>query len=97
VLKPILDDLTSELRRSLEYHSARYPDAPVKRIVLVGGGAKMTNLDAYFSQNLGIPASIGNPIESLATDASQVNQHLIQEHGSAFVVALGLAMREIIR
>ena len=97
VLKPILDDLASELRRSLEYHSARYPDAPVKRIVLVGGGAKMANLDTYFSQNLGIPASIGNPIESLATDASQVNQHLIQEHGSAFVVALGLAMREIIR
>jgi len=97
VLKPILDDLTSELRRSLEYHSARYPDAPVKRIVLVGGGAKMANLDTYFSQNLGIPASIGNPLQSLATDASQVNQHLIQEHGSAFVVALGLAMREIIR
>jgi Tfp pilus assembly PilM family ATPase len=85
------------LRRSLEYHSARYPDAPVKRIVLVGGGANMANLDTYFSQNLGIPTSIGNPIQSLSTDASQVNQHLIQEHGSAFVVALGLAMREIIR
>jgi type IV pilus assembly protein PilM len=97
VLKPILDDLTSELRRSLEYHSARYPDAPVKRIVLVGGGAKLHNLDKYFSQNLGVPAIVGNPLQSLTTDSSQVNPQLIKEHGNAFVVALGLAMREIIR
>lgn len=97
VLKPIFDDLASELRRSLEYHSARYPDAPVRRIVLVGGGAKMHNLDTYFSQNLGVPASIGNPFHSLDVDASQVNQQLVAEQGSALVVALGLAMREIIR
>jgi len=97
VLKPILDDLASELRRSLEYHGARYPDAPVKRIILVGGGAKMHNLDTYFSQNLGVPASVGNPLQSLATDTSQVNQQVIAEQGSALAVALGLAMREIIR
>jgi hypothetical protein len=97
VLKPILDDLSSELRRSLEYHSARYPDAPVKRIVLIGGGAKMRNLDKYFAQDLGVPAVVGNPFLSLNTDGTQVNQQLIEEHGSVFVVALGLAMREIIR
>lgn len=97
VLKPILDDLTSELRRSLEYHSARYPDAPVKRLVLIGGGAKMRNLDAYFSQNLGVPATLGNPFQNLDTSAPQVNSQLLAEHGNALVIALGLAMREIIR
>jgi type IV pilus assembly protein PilM len=97
VLKPILDDLASELRRSLEYHSARYPDAPVKRIVLIGGGAKMRNLDKYFAQDLAVPAVIGNPFPSLSTDTAQVNQQLIEEHGNVFVIALGLAMREIIR
>ena len=97
VLQPVLDDLAGELRRSLEYHSARYPDAPVKRIVLIGGGAKMRNLDTYFAQELGVPAEVGNPFKALNSDAPQVNQHLLEEHSNAFVVALGLAMREIIR
>ncbi|MEO6906865.1 MAG: type IV pilus assembly protein PilM, partial [Abditibacteriaceae bacterium] len=97
LLKPILDDLTSELRRSLEYHSARYPDAPVKRLVLIGGGAKLHNLDTYFSQNLNMPTIVANPFQNLNIDAPQANQQLATEHGSTFVIALGLAMREIIR
>lgn len=97
ILQPVLDDLTGELRRSLEYHSARYPDAPVKRIVLIGGGAKMRNLDSYFTQELGIPAAVGNPFEGLKSDSPQVNQQLLEEYSNVFVIALGLAMREVIR
>jgi len=97
VLKPILADLTSELRRSLEYHSARYPDVPVTRLLLIGGGAKLRNLDAYFTQNLGIPTSLRNPLEHVKLDAPQVNPQLVEQQGSAFAVALGLALRELIK
>ena len=57
----------------------------------------MRNLDKYFAQDLAVPAVIGNPFPSLSTDTAQVNQQLIEEYGNVFVVALGLAMREIIR
>ena len=69
----------------------------MKRVVLIGGGAKMRNLDTFFEKELGVPAVVGNPFTALKSDAPQVNQQLLEEHGNAFVIALGLAMREIIR
>ena len=96
ILAPQLEELITEVRRSLEYHASRYPDAAVRRIVLIGGGARMKNLDAYFTQELGIPASIGNPLARLSVKSSQLQPDYINANGPALSVALGLALRDMI-
>jgi len=94
-LKPVLDTLVNEVRRSLEYHTSRYPDAAVQRVTIVGGGAKLKNLDAYLTQELGLPATVGNPLAPLDVKAPQLPPGYIEENGALFAVALGLAMREL--
>lgn len=95
VLKPVLDNLVNEVRRSLEYHTTRYPDAAVRRVTVVGGGAKLKNLDAYLTQELGLPTTVGNPVAQLDMKAPQLPPGYVEENGTLFTVALGLAMREL--
>jgi type IV pilus assembly protein PilM len=95
VLTPVLENLVNEVRRSLEYHATRYPDAAVRRVVIVGGGAKLKNLDAYLTQQLGLPTTIGNPALQLIQSAPKLPPGYIEENGPLFAVALGLAMREL--
>jgi type IV pilus assembly protein PilM len=97
IVGPTLDTLIGEVRRSLEYHTTRYPDAAVRRITLIGGGAKLKNIDAYFTQSLGIPTSVGNPLARLPLQAPKLPPGYADENGAMFVVALGLAMRELMR
>ena len=96
ILAPQLEELITEVRRSLEYHASRYPDAAVRRIVLIGGGARMKNLDAYFTQELGIPVGLGNPLARLPLRTAQVSPEFIDASGPALAVALGLALRDMI-
>ena len=69
-MQPILDDLATEVRRSLEFHLGRYPDTTFSRLVLVGGGAKLRNLDVFLHQNLGVPTLIGNPFSAIEVQRS---------------------------
>jgi hypothetical protein len=80
ILSPQLDELVNEVRRSLEYHASRYPDAAVRRIVLIGGGARMKNIDAYFTQELGIPSAIGNPLARLTLRSSKIAPDFIDQN-----------------
>jgi type IV pilus assembly protein PilM len=96
ILQPLLDELVAEVRRSLEYYGSRYPDAGVRRITLIGGGAKFTNIDALFTQSLGIPTTVGNPLSRLQLRASQLPPGYAEQNGPVFAVALGLAMRDLV-
>jgi len=97
VLEPVLENLINEVRRSLEYHTTRYPDAAVRRVVVTGGGAKLTNMDAFFTEKLGIPTSIGNPVARMTLRAPNLPPGYADQNGPLFTVALGLAMRELMR
>jgi Tfp pilus assembly PilM family ATPase len=97
VIHPVLENLVAEVRRSLEYHTTRYPDAAVRRITLIGGGAKLTNMDAYFTQSLGIPTAVGNPAARLPVHAPKLPPDYVEENGTLYTVAIGLAMRELVR
>lgn len=92
ILHPLLDELAGEIRRSLEYHASRYPEAVVQSIELVGGGAKLRNLDAFLTQSLGIPASVANPLHNLGGDIPQA----VRADSPAYAVAIGLALRELL-
>ncbi|HEX8235107.1 MAG TPA: type IV pilus assembly protein PilM [Abditibacteriaceae bacterium] len=96
ILQPLLEELVGEVRRSLEYYGSRYPDAGVRRITLIGGGARFTNIDALFTQSLGIPTIVGNPLAHLPVRASRLPAGYAEQNGPIFAVALGLAMRDLV-
>jgi type IV pilus assembly protein PilM len=62
---PLLEELVSEIRRSIEYFRSRHMDADVQTIVLCGGGAIMPNLDQFHRHSGRNPNRCGEPLQRL--------------------------------
>lgn len=92
VLKPVLDIITGESKRVIQAFEAKYPQNPIKRVVLSGGGAKMPGAVIYFANNLGLEVQEADPWYSIAKNKSI--QPKLSQDGSSYSVAVGLALRE---
>ncbi len=95
-MQPVLDDLATEVRRSLEFHLGRYPDTTFSRLVLVGGGAKLRNLDEFLTGNLGVPTSVGDPFAHIKINTPGLPPEFVPTNSPLCAVALGLALRDFI-
>jgi len=92
-LAPALEELASEIARSLSFYLERVPDAALSRVYLTGGGALLKNIDVYLTGRLGAPTSIFNPLQSLPVSAPASP---ITTQGPLYTVALGLALRDFV-
>ncbi|RLD14520.1 MAG: hypothetical protein DRI22_03175 [Caldiserica bacterium] len=90
IITNTIDDILSDVRRSLDYfNTISETGGDVSKVVLSGGGAKLRNLINYIHLQLNIPCEIINPWKNIemAEDA------FLKEHTPEFAVALGLALR----
>lgn len=92
-LSPALEELASEIARSLSFYLERVPDAALSRIYLTGGGALLKNLDVYLTGRLGAPTSVFNPLQLLPVSAPVSP---LTTQGPLYTVALGLALRDFV-
>lgn len=91
-LKPLVDLIAGESRRIIQAFNAKYPQDPIKRIVLSGGGAKMPGLVIYLANILGLEVQEADPWYSIEKDKSLITK--LYQDAPAFSVAAGLAIRE---
>lgn len=92
-VKPILDTIVEEIKRSIVSYQGKYPAEPIKIVSLCGGTAKLPGLVVYLTQNLGIESQIGNPWLNVDWDEKTFSK--IDQEGPVFAVAAGLAMKEV--
>lgn len=82
MIRPLLESLKNELKRSFDYFSAKFKEEPPVVLYLAGGGANIKNLDWYLNKELAIgvlrlplPASVKVNIsgkEKLDNDLAQI-------------------------
>lgn len=92
VLKPLADVIVSEARRMIQSFQIKNPQNPVKRIVLLGGGAKLPGLVVYLANNLGLEVQEADPWYFIQKD--KVVPPKLLSAAASYVVAVGLALRE---
>lgn len=92
VLKPLVDIIISEVHRIIQSTRARFPENPIKRIVLSGGGAKLPGLVIYFANNLGLETQEADPWYFVEKDPA-ISSKLVAS-APQYTVAVGLAMRK---
>jgi type IV pilus assembly protein PilM len=89
---PILGDLATEIRRSLDYFQTRWRESRVGRVVLSGGTARLQNLDRFLSLELGVETIVGDPFA-----ACEASERVLggdrKQRAPALATAVGLAMR----
>lgn len=92
VLKPVIDIIVGESKRVIQAFDTKYPQNPIKRVVLSGGGAKMPGAVIYFANSLGLEVQEADPWFSIAKDKALISK--LSQDASSYSVAVGLALRE---
>jgi len=93
VMLPILGDLATEIRRTLDYFQTRYREAKVSRIAISGGTARLPNLSRFFSLELGVETVVGDPFAQCEVPAAILSPDARRDIAPSMATAVGLAMR----
>lgn len=91
-LRPTLADLTTEIRRSLEFFRVQSGDASISQLFLAGGGAKLRGLGEAIGRSLGFRVAFGNPWLTVIP-GDRYDAAYLESIGPEFGVPLGLALR----
>lgn len=95
-IAPVLGELATELRRSLDYYRSRTQGRSVDRLLLVGGSAALGNLGPFLQRELQIPVLVSDPLAGLDVTAKHYDPQYLRLIAPAFAVALGLAARDAV-
>ena len=91
VIKPIVEMLLGEIKRTLAFYESHDTQKAIKRAVLSGGTALLPEIVSYFTENLNIEVQVGNPFLSVSlTDKQKL---AIADGGVLYSTAIGLAMK----
>jgi len=94
LMRPVLERWVAEIGRSLDYYRNQFYGEKVDRILLVGGGAHLKNIASYLESELHLPVELFNPLREMLYDAKRVNGQVLDETGSIYTTAAGLALSE---
>ncbi len=88
----ILGELSDELRRSIDFYLNQGEDMEVAQLLLAGPGGAISNLDEFFSQRLGLPTSVIDPVDSLGIET---DEEISPAQRSGLATVFGLGLREV--
>jgi len=93
-ISPIVGELTTEIRRSLDFYRRQHRNEAIDRIVLAGGTAAIPGLTEFVVSDLGIPTTMADPFAGVEVSAGVPAEYL-RDVGPLCAIAAGLALRDI--
>ena len=92
-VKPLLDNLVSEIRLSFNYYESQ-ADHGIDALYLTGGVTRLEGLGRYVQDNVEVEMRNWNPVEWLQVAPTAAQSGLAQ-HGHRLAVGIGLALRSL--
>jgi type IV pilus assembly protein PilM len=89
-----LNKMLAEIKRCHDFYDTQFKGRSVERILLAGGGSKLKNLDRFLSDKLSVPVDFADPFRQVRIPAKGSSAAMIEMHGAAFAVSVGLALRK---
>ncbi len=95
-IRQSLNNLIGEVRRSIQFFENQAAGTPVQRVMLGGGGSKMTRIKDYFSAELNLPVEILDPLRAVTVSGREVDTTLLEAQKEYLGVGIGLALRKVV-
>jgi type IV pilus assembly protein PilM len=93
VMAPVLNKLLGEIRRSFDYFETQSRKKTVERVILLGGSARLKNVNRFLANKLGIPVEHFSPFRNIET-GKNVDAEQLADKEFHMGVCLGLALRQ---
>jgi type IV pilus assembly protein PilM len=94
VMTPVLNKLLGEIRRSFDYYETQARKKTVERVILLGGSARLKNVNRFLANKLGIPVELFSPFRSVELAKKGHEAEELTEKEYHMGVSLGLALRQ---
>jgi len=92
VMQPVLDELTGEVTRSIEYYTKSVPDTKFEKLLLLGNGMRLVGLRDSIAGAVSLPV-VKLVRLSRVQYGPQLEMDRVREQLPGLSVALGLAMQ----
>jgi type IV pilus assembly protein PilM len=93
VMTPVLNKLLGEIRRSFDYYETQSRKKTVERVVLLGGSARLKNVNRFLANKLGIPVEHFATFRNVEVEKG-IDPEFLGEKEFQLGVCLGLALRK---
>jgi type IV pilus assembly protein PilM len=93
-VRGVTDTVIGEISRSLDFFAATAADSRIARVVVSGGGARVSGFESAFQGKTNLPVIRLNPLERVVS-ARKLDPDVLEEWGPSLAVAVGLAMRKM--
>jgi type IV pilus assembly protein PilM len=93
-MQSVTETVTGEISRSLDFFAATAAESRINRIVLSGGGSRVSGLAAAFQGKTNIPVEHLNPLAKMIR-SNRFDQEFLDEVGPSLGVSVGLALRRM--
>jgi type IV pilus assembly protein PilM len=82
-----------EIKKAIDLYQSNFPDAPLAKLVLSGGGSKVTGLADYLNQETGIEVVTFNPFTNMKFSKRKIDPEYLKQIGPEMAIASGIAIR----
>ena len=82
-----------EIKKAIDLYHANHPDAPLSRLVLSGGGSKVSGLVEYLASETGTQVELFNPFSNMTVNEKKIDPDYLKNVGPEMAIATGLAIR----
>ena len=91
LVRPVFERMAVEIGRSIDYYGNQFNER-VNSVLLTGGSANLKNIASYLVGELHYPIEPFNPAREILFDPKKVDVQVLDQKGSMFTVALGIAL-----
>ena len=82
-----------EIKKAIDLYHSNYPEAPLKKLVLSGGGSKVTGLTDFLANETGLEVELFNPFANMTCNEKKIDRDYLKIVGPEMAIASGIAIR----
>jgi type IV pilus assembly protein PilM len=97
ILETVSDILALEVQKTMDFYRATVEDGglAVEKILVSGGGSKLTGLIEFLTHRFDMPVEIFDPFKKIKVDARGFDPEYMKEIVPEMAIAVGLALRGV--
>jgi type IV pilus assembly protein PilM len=93
---PVVAEMTTEIKRSVEYFETRANNVKVDRVIVFGGVTNLPGLNDFLQKELGLPVQSAGLPQAISISNAAIPSDYIHQVSALMPVAIGLSARDAI-